>query len=172
MVVLSLQSLNWYGHGGIMEKKKKKKRHLTGIIRATDKNDSSSSSSSQRFEIDTDKAREALKQLDQQIESQADEKPRIFIKTSLDVVRSSTGDSSSVDPYTFEEPSELSGSFLTTLAFVLLALTLFYNILFITVIKPSMDGPQSVPEENRVAMSDSEIVQFPLSSFPEKIFKQ
>lgn len=142
-----------------------KKRHMMRIVRATERDDSSSS---QRFEIDRDKAREALKQLDQQIESQADEKkPRIFVKSSSDVVRDSSN-----DPIMFQEPPEISGSFLTTLAFVLLALTLFYNIFFIAVIKPSMDGPESVPEENRVAMSDSDIVQFPLSSFPEKTFKQ
>ncbi|XP_010502181.1 PREDICTED: uncharacterized protein LOC104779515 [Camelina sativa] len=167
MVLLGLQSLNWYVHGGIIDKKKK--RHLMRIVQATERDDSSSSSSSssssQRFEIDRDKAREALKQLDQQIESQADEKPRIIIKTSPDVVRTN-------DPIMFEEPPEMSGSFLATSAFVLLALTLFYNILFITVIKPSMDGPESVPEANRVAMSDSDIVKFPLSSFPANTFKQ
>lgn len=164
MVVLVLQSLNWYVHGGIM--KTKKKRHLMRIVQAIERDDSSSSSS-ERFEIDRDKAREALKQLDQQLESQADEKPRIIIKTSSsDVVRTNN------DPIMFEEPPEISGSFLTSSAFVLLALTLFYNILFITVIKPSMDGPESVPEENSVAMSDSDIVKFPLSSLPENTFKQ
>ncbi|KAL1201113.1 hypothetical protein V5N11_014510 [Cardamine amara subsp. amara] len=160
MVVLGLQSLNWYVNGGITEKKKKK-RHLMSVVQATERDDS--------FQIDRDKAREALKQLDQQIESQADEKPRIIIKTSSsDVVRSNE----ELNPIMFEEPPEISGSFLTTTAFVLLALTLFYNILFITVIKPSMDGPESVPDENRVAMSDSDIVQFPLSSLPENTFKQ
>ncbi|AEC05510.1 hypothetical protein AtNW77_Chr2g0221711 [Arabidopsis thaliana] len=156
VVVLGLQSLKWYTHGRIMETKKK--RHLMRIVQATEREDS--------FQIDRDKAREALKQLDQQIESQADEKPRIINKTSSDVVRTNN------DPIMFEEPPEISGSFLTSSAFVLLALTLFYNILFITVIKPSMDGPESVPEENSVAMSDSDIVKFPLSSLPENTFKQ
>ncbi|CAN7102333.1 unnamed protein product [Brassica rapa subsp. narinosa] len=163
MVVLGIQSLNWYVHGGFMEKKKK---HLNGIVRATERDDSSS----QRFEIDRDKARQALKQLDQQIESQADEKPRTFVKTSSDVVRTSSGGSSSMDPFMFEEPPEMSGSFLTTTAFLLLAFTLFYNILFFTVIKPSMDGPESVPADTIIAMSDSELVQFPLSSSPKKNF--
>nr|VDC68731.1 unnamed protein product [Brassica rapa] len=169
MVVLGIQSLNWHVHGGFMEKKKK---HLNGIVRATERDDSppSSSSSSQRFEIDRDKARQALKQLDQQIESQADEKPRTFVKTSSDVVRTSSGGSSSMDPFMFEEPPEMSGSFLTTTAFLLLAFTLFYNILFFTVIKPSMDGPESVPADTIIAMSDSELVQFPLSSSPKKNF--
>ncbi|KAL0889474.1 hypothetical protein Bca101_013457 [Brassica carinata] len=166
MVVLGIQSLHCHVHGGFMERKNKK--HLMSIVRATERDDSSS----QRFEIDRDKAREALKQLDQQIESQADEKPRTFVKTtSSDVVRTSSG-GSSMDPFMFEEPPEMSGSFLTTTAFLLLAFTLFYNILFFTVIKPSMDGPESVPEAKTVAMSDSELVQFPLSSFPEKTLKQ
>uniref|UniRef100_A0A1J3FL30 Uncharacterized protein n=1 Tax=Noccaea caerulescens TaxID=107243 RepID=A0A1J3FL30_NOCCA len=166
MAVLGLQSLNWYGYGGITEKKK---RHLMHILGATERDNSSSSSSSQRFEIDRGKAREALKQLDQQIESQADKKPRPIVKTSSssDVVRDSSN-----DPTMFEEPPEISGSFLATSAFLLLAFTLFYNILFITAIKPSMDSPESVPEQNRAAMSESEIVQFPLSSFPEKTLKQ
>ncbi|KAL0737428.1 hypothetical protein Bca4012_013638 [Brassica carinata] len=126
MVVLGIQSLHCHVHGGFMERKNKK--HLMSIVRATERDDSSS----QRFEIDRDKAREALKQLDQQIESQADEKPRNFVKTtSSEVVRTSSG-----------------------------------------VIKPSMDGPESVPEAKTVAMSDSELVQFPLSSFPEKTLKQ
>ncbi|KAJ0240480.1 Uncharacterized protein HA466_0221100 [Hirschfeldia incana] len=168
MVVLGIQSLHWYVHGGFMEKKKNKK-HLMSIVKATerDNSSSSSSSSSQSFEIDRDKAREALKQLDQQIESQADEKPRTFVKTSSsDVVRTSSGGgSSSMDPFMFEEPPEMSGSFLTTTAFLLLAFTLFYNVLFFTVIKPSTDGPESVPEAKTEAMSDSELVQFPLSFF-------
>ncbi|CAH8363517.1 unnamed protein product [Eruca vesicaria subsp. sativa] len=168
MVVSGIQSLHRYVHGGFMVKKKKKK-HLMGIVRATEREDSSSS---QSFEIDRDKAREALKQLDQQIESQADEKPRIIVKTSSDVARTSSGGSSSMDPFMFEEPPEMSGSFLTTTAFLLLGFTLFYNVLFFTVIKPSMDGPESVPADKTVAMSDSELVQFPLSSFPENTIKQ
>lgn len=170
MVVLGIQSLHWYVHGGFMEKKNKK--HLMSIVKATESDDDSSSSSAQRFEVDRDKAREALKQLDQQIESQADEKPRTFVKTSSEVVRTSSGGgSSSMDPFMFEEPPEMSGSFLTTTAFLLLAFTLFYNILFFTVIKPSMDGPESVPEAKTDAMSDSELIQFPLSSFPENTSK-
>ncbi|CAA7043724.1 unnamed protein product [Microthlaspi erraticum] len=158
MVVLGLQSLNWYGYGVITEKKKK--RHLMHILGATERDNSSS------FEIDRDKAREALKQLDQQIESQADIKPRLLVKApSSDVLRDSSN-----DPIMFEEPPEISGSFLATSAFLLLAFTLFYNILFITAIRPSIDAPESVPAETIAPMSDSDIVQFPLSS--EKTFRQ
>lgn len=45
-----------------------------------------------------------------------------------------------------EENKDLSGSFLNSLAFGLLLFTIFYNILFVTVIKPAVDGPDSIPE--------------------------
>lgn len=45
-----------------------------------------------------------------------------------------------------EESKDLSGSFLNSLAFGLLLFTIFYNILFVTVIKPAVDGPDSIPE--------------------------
>lgn len=45
-----------------------------------------------------------------------------------------------------ESTNDLEGSFLTTLAFGLLLFTIFYNILFSTVIKPAIDGPETVAE--------------------------
>lgn len=39
------------------------------------------------------------------------------------------------------EPPEITGSFLGYTAFVLFVFSIFYNILFITVIRPSIDGP-------------------------------
>lgn len=41
-----------------------------------------------------------------------------------------------------EEMPEYSPSFLAYLAFTLLIFTVFYNVLFITVIKPAIDGPE------------------------------
>ncbi|RVW85440.1 hypothetical protein CK203_039041 [Vitis vinifera] len=38
-----------------------------------------------------------------------------------------------------EEPVELSGSFLAYSALALLIFTIFYNVLFLTVIQPSID---------------------------------
>ncbi|GKU94030.1 hypothetical protein SLEP1_g7570 [Rubroshorea leprosula] len=43
---------------------------------------------------------------------------------------------------------EVSGSFLTYLAGGLLIFTVFYNILFYTVIKPGIDGQESPPMTN------------------------
>lgn len=40
-----------------------------------------------------------------------------------------------------EDGIEISGSFLASAAAGLLIFTIFYNILFLTVIKPAIDGP-------------------------------
>lgn len=45
-----------------------------------------------------------------------------------------------------EDTRDPEGSFLTSLAFGLLLFTIFYNILFTTVIKPAVDGPETVAE--------------------------
>lgn len=39
------------------------------------------------------------------------------------------------------EPPEITGSFLRYTAFFLFLFTILYNVLFVTVIKPSVDGP-------------------------------
>lgn len=48
-----------------------------------------------------------------------------------------------------EELLEISGSFWAYAASFLLIFTLFYNIIFVTVIKPSIDGPEPV-ESNEI----------------------
>ncbi|KAF7120628.1 hypothetical protein RHSIM_Rhsim13G0220700 [Rhododendron simsii] len=87
------------------------------------------------FEVDPDKAREALRKLDQQLESisqkQIDPRPKIIVP-DLDLGRDQMR----------EEMPEYSPSFLAYLAFSLLIFTVFYNVLFITVIKPAIDGPE------------------------------
>ncbi|GMQ00800.1 hypothetical protein CsSME_00047715 [Camellia sinensis var. sinensis] len=45
-----------------------------------------------------------------------------------------------------EERPKFSESSLAYLAFALLIFTIFYNVLFITVIKPSIDGPEPIEE--------------------------
>ncbi|KAI3746421.1 hypothetical protein L6452_08854 [Arctium lappa] len=83
------------------------------------------------FEIDPDKAREALRMLDQQLDliSQKQTNPVPKIKAS--------------SPYsTRDDEMKDTGAFLPYAAFGLLIFTMFYNILFATVIKPSIDGPQ------------------------------
>lgn len=91
------------------------------------------------FEVDPDKAREALRKLDQQLESlsqkQLDPRPKISVP-DLDLGREQMR----------EEMLEYSPSFLAYLAFSLLIFSIFYNVLFITVIKPAIDGPEPVAD--------------------------
>ncbi|CAN4119874.1 unnamed protein product [Withania somnifera] len=90
------------------------------------------------FEIDPDKARDALRKLDEQLQSLSQKQidpPKI---RATDVTRASR--------QMTEDTNNLEGSFLTSLAFCLLLFTIFYNILFTTVIKPAIDGPETVAE--------------------------
>ncbi|KMT14502.1 hypothetical protein BVRB_4g072740 [Beta vulgaris subsp. vulgaris] len=85
------------------------------------------------FEVDQDKARQALGELDQQFESLSTKQinpPKIRA--------SSIGN---LKEQVKNEPPEITGSFLGYTAFVLFVFSIFYNILFITVIRPSIDGP-------------------------------
>ncbi|KAM1807560.1 hypothetical protein ACFX11_030546 [Malus domestica] len=93
---------------------------------------------SQRFEVDPDKAREALKNLDQQLQSRSQTKFRPPKEKAPDVTftRDRTKD---------EQVEEFSGSFFTITAAAVFAFTVFYNVLFYTVIKPAIDGPGAAP---------------------------
>ncbi|KAJ4970313.1 hypothetical protein NE237_003412 [Protea cynaroides] len=95
------------------------------------------------FELDQDKAREALAELDQQLQSlsQKQNTPSKDRVSSADLVTEPDG------LRMREEMPELSGSFLGYSAFALFMLSIFYNIIFITIIKPSMDGRESAPVE-------------------------
>ncbi|KAM1754775.1 hypothetical protein PS2_007058 [Malus domestica] len=111
------------------------------------RNSSSSSSScivyaveneSQQFEVDPDKAREALKNLDQQLQSSSQTKFRPPKEKAPDVTfsRDRTKD---------EHVEEFSGSFFAITAAAVFAFTVFYNVLFYAVIKPSIDGLEAAP---------------------------
>ncbi|XP_011090027.1 uncharacterized protein LOC105170805 [Sesamum indicum] len=94
------------------------------------------------FEVDPDKAREALRKLDEQLQSLSKKQvspPKI---RAVDL-----NQSSSVEK---EETSEFSGSFLAYIATGLLLFTIFYNVIFLAVIKPSIDGPEVVPSASMV----------------------
>ncbi|CAB4308713.1 unnamed protein product [Prunus armeniaca] len=93
---------------------------------------------SQQFEVDPDKAREALKNLDQQLQSRSQRQARPPRQQAPDVsfARDQTED---------EEVQEFSGSFFTITAVAVFAFTIFYNVFFYTVIKPSIDGPEQAP---------------------------
>ncbi|KAJ8424750.1 hypothetical protein Cgig2_013531 [Carnegiea gigantea] len=85
-----------------------------------------------KFVVDPEKARQALKELDQQL--------GILSRKQVNPpkIRASSLNSNLKEQMKAESP-EISGSFLAFTAFSLFAFTIFYNILFLTVIKPSMD---------------------------------
>ncbi|KAM1754776.1 hypothetical protein PS2_007058 [Malus domestica] len=93
---------------------------------------------SQQFEVDPDKAREALKNLDQQLQSSSQTKFRPPKEKAPDVTfsRDRTKD---------EHVEEFSGSFFAITAAAVFAFTVFYNVLFYAVIKPSIDGLEAAP---------------------------
>ncbi|KAK7305311.1 hypothetical protein VNO77_43215 [Canavalia gladiata] len=89
---------------------------------------------SQQYEVDPDKAREALKKLDEQIQSFSTKQvssPKVKVSDVKLTEEQSSG----------SEKLEISDSFLANLAAGLFLFTIFYNVLFYTVIKPSIDGP-------------------------------
>ncbi|KAL7199321.1 hypothetical protein ACSBR2_021583 [Camellia fascicularis] len=90
------------------------------------------------FEVDPDKARESLRKLDEQLQSLSN-KP-----INRPKIRASELDGARVQMK--EERPKFSESSLAYLAFALLIFTIFYNVLFITVIKPSIDGPEPIEE--------------------------
>ncbi|KAI3461106.1 hypothetical protein Pfo_017769 [Paulownia fortunei] len=111
-----------------------KKSRRNGSLNAVEKDSD--------FEVDPDKAREALRKLDEQLQSLSKKQltpPKI---RALDLNQSS--------PREKEETSEFSGSFLAYAASALLVFTIFYNIIFLTVIKPSIDGPEPVQSSSMI----------------------
>ncbi|KAL3752136.1 hypothetical protein ACJRO7_012886 [Eucalyptus globulus] len=109
-----------------------KRRARFAVVRAVEED-------SKQFEVDQDKAREALQQLDQQLQSLSQKRtPSPKVKAS-DVRLAS-------DQTTGEGGMEISGSLLSYTAGGLLLFTFLYNLLFYSVIKPSIDGPDYPPE--------------------------
>ncbi|OVA13620.1 hypothetical protein BVC80_373g12 [Macleaya cordata] len=110
---------------------KRRKRSSPLPLRAVE-NDS-------EFELDRKKALEALQQLDLQLQSLSKKEPpapkRRVSTPNLD----SVADRASLMR---EELPEFSGSYLAYSAFALLFFSIFYNVIFITIIKPSVDGPE------------------------------
>ncbi|AES70715.1 transmembrane protein, putative [Medicago truncatula] len=91
---------------------------------------------SKQYEIDPEKAREALKELDQKIQSLSNREvssPKLKVSemkpTREEVISENNG------------KLEISESFLALLAGGLVLFTILYNVLFLTVIKPAIDGP-------------------------------
>ncbi|KAL8029361.1 hypothetical protein ABFX02_14G220900 [Erythranthe guttata] len=96
------------------------------------------------FEVDPDKAREALRQLDEQLQS--------FSKRKVSPPKNIRAMDYN-EPIIREREEEISGftgSFLVFAASGLLVFTILYNIIFFTVIKPSVDGPETVESASTI----------------------
>lgn len=95
------------------------------------------------FELDRKKkAREALKQLDNQLQSLTTTTPPPNIRRVSSSPPKNLDSKADIDRDMMREPPpEYSDSFFAYSAFALLFISVFYNILFLTVIKPSIDGP-------------------------------
>ncbi|KAD5960384.1 hypothetical protein R6Q59_013513 [Mikania micrantha] len=117
--------VSWFGSYRCYKSNKQVSRTNANFIR---------NQADSEFEIDPDKARDALRKLDQQLDliSQKQANPIPKIKGS--------------SPYNAREEVTKdvpdTGSFLPYVFFGLLMFTIVYNIVFIKVIKPSIDGPQ------------------------------
>ncbi|XVE78904.1 hypothetical protein DITRI_Ditri14bG0015500 [Diplodiscus trichospermus] len=104
---------------------------------------------SKQFEVDPEKAKEALQKLDQQLQT--------LSKKQVSTPKIRASDVKLARDKVVEDSPEISGSFLAYLTVALLIFTIFYNVLFYAVIKPSIDGPESAPQpssqtdESRVA---------------------
>ncbi|GLT78759.1 hypothetical protein SLA2020_502860 [Shorea laevis] len=103
------------------------------VVRAVEKD-------SREFNVDPEKAKEALQKLDQQLQtlSKKQVSPPKIKASEVKIGRDEVA----------EEVPEVSGSFLTYLAGGLVIFTVFYNVLFYTVIMPGIDGQQSPPMTN------------------------
>ncbi|CAL0335036.1 unnamed protein product [Lupinus luteus] len=90
---------------------------------------------SEKYEVDPDKAREALQELDKQLQSFSNKQvssPKVRVS---DVKL--TEEKANVDT---DKKLEISDSLLAYIAASLVLFTMVYNVLFYTVIKPSIDG--------------------------------
>ncbi|EEF48900.1 conserved hypothetical protein [Ricinus communis] len=100
------------------------------VVRALEKD-------SQQYEIDQEKAREALQKLDQQLQD--------LSKKQVTPPKVKVSDVKITRDQTIEEVPEMSGSFLAFFAAGLFLFTILYNLLYITVIDPSGDAPEPTP---------------------------
>ncbi|KAL9234782.1 hypothetical protein vseg_009610 [Gypsophila vaccaria] len=88
------------------------------------------------FEVDQEKARQALNELDLQLDS--------LSKKQISPSKIKASSLSNMNVQMREQPPEITGSVLGYLTFILFLFSIFYNIFFLTVIKPAVDGPDEV----------------------------
>ncbi|KAB1227647.1 hypothetical protein CJ030_MR1G027427 [Morella rubra] len=119
--------------------KKRRARPSSCIVHAVEKD-------SHQFEVDPDKAREALQELDQQLQSLSQKQvssPKIRAP-DVDLMKDQLTE------------KEFSDSFVAYSATALVLFTIFYNLLFETVIKPAIDVPLLVSATKTVTEASKE----------------
>ncbi|XP_026429792.1 uncharacterized protein LOC113326242 [Papaver somniferum] len=118
------------------------------------------------FELDgKKKAREALKQLDNQLQSLTTTTPPPNIRRVSSSPPKNLDSKADIDRDMMREPPpEYSDSFFAYSAFALLFISVFYNILFLTVIKPSIDGP--APAAYTYIITNQAVKEAPIDSPP------
>ncbi|XP_031112462.1 uncharacterized protein LOC116016366 isoform X1 [Ipomoea triloba] len=114
--------------------KKSRRRGQGPPVRAAEKDSD--------YEVDPDKAREALRKLDEQLQSLAQKKPDPPPKIRASDVNGAPSRMTQVP-----EAKEITSSDLVNLAILLFVLTILYNVFFLAVIKPAVDGPEDIAPE-------------------------
>ncbi|KAG6789451.1 hypothetical protein POTOM_005549 [Populus tomentosa] len=139
---------------------------------------------SEKYEIDSDKAKEALQKLDQQLQAFSEKQissPKIRGVSNYEYDQKampngliiplkhvffnliSASDVKLTRDEMTEEVPEVSGSVLVYTAAALFLFTIFYNIFFLTVLQPYVDGPLPKPEPETVqAITATTIERKPL----------
>ncbi|XP_010278964.1 PREDICTED: uncharacterized protein LOC104612988 [Nelumbo nucifera] len=145
-----IPSISLFHHGGQNFKNRKRNSSLRAVEKES------------QFELDQEKAREALKKLDEQLQtlSQKEISPPKKRVSSSNLV----SDPRQARDLMREEMPEFSGSYLAYSAFALLIFTIFYNVFFITVIKPFVDGPESAPAPTVIRDTPNAVMVQKLSS--------
>ncbi|CAI0450099.1 unnamed protein product [Linum tenue] len=117
-------------------------------VHAVEKKNSQQQEEEEQYEIDPDQAKQALQQLDQQLQQLSTKQvsPPKVKASEVKITREQMK----------EEFREIPVSVVPYVVVVLFAFSIFYNILFLTVIKPAIDGPELTPGATiRVEMEPS-----------------
>lgn len=107
-----------------------------------------------QFEIDREKAREALQKLDQQLQTLSQQESLPKKRPSSPSLSDLNLDRDRMTGMGIGEMPEISGSYLSYIAVALLILTIFNNIIFNAFIKPSVDGQEQASKIERVPLRE------------------
>ncbi|KAJ3674840.1 hypothetical protein LUZ60_005456 [Juncus effusus] len=115
-------------------------------------------SSERHTEVDGEKAREALRKLDQQIQSlsQTDDVPKKRIIPNPPTITEQELERELITRGVRGEMPEISDSYLAYTAIALVLLTIFNNFIFQSFVKPSVDGYEKVTKIERIPLTEPE----------------